>query len=552
MLKRLEIKNYAIIESAKIDFATGLTAITGETGAGKSILLGALGLVLGKRADTTVLHNNGGKCIVEATFELKESRWKNFFENEQLDFEVETVIRREINTSGKSRAFINDTPCKLHLLEGLSAQLIQIHSQHETLDLANSSFQLLVLDSLADNSSLLNQYRQKHQTYLAITSKLKDALTAREQAIKEKDYIEYQFNELESAGLDDIDVPSLELRQKELEHAEEIQKNLNEADNLLNNGNSSISDLLNHVESQLRGISSFYSPIESLIERIEQASIEINDISNEIQLLASNVSPDNKELELIGDQLSVVYNLYRKHSCNDIDALKLIWKDYEEKLNDIIHGDDIIKELEIEAKQSEKVLIELSEELNKKRKKVIPHLQKEVLKLLSKVGMEGAELQVDLQIDDQLRTTGRNSIQFNFSANPGSTPKELHKVASGGELSRLMLCIKSLLAGSINLPTLLFDEIDAGVSGKVAAKVGEIMKTLAEKHQVIVITHLPQIAGNGHEHLLVEKTIQAKTTITSIRPLNKDERIAELATMLSGTSTESAAIENAKLLLNHD
>ncbi len=550
MLEKLEIRNYAIINHVEIPFHNGLTVITGETGAGKSILLGALGLVLGNRADLSMLHANGQKCVVEAKFRLDRNEWQSFFDENDLDNEEVTIIRREISPSGRSRAFINDTPVTLDLLQGLSGGLVQIHSQHETLDLANSAFQLKVIDSLARNDKLLGDYRRGLTQLMALKKELEELLLQHEQALKDEDYAKFQLEELDNARLDELAIEELEQELSQLEHAGEIRQQVTHIESILDGEEGSIDRYLQDVRSLLDKLSAYYSPAEALEKRLHQAAIEISDVLGELQKGTVDILPDPAREEEISDQLSAVYHLYRKHSCQTPQELIAIREDYRSQLDRIVFAEEDINKLEKDISDLEGILHEKAMTLHKLRLDVIPGLGKEVQKLLAQTGMPSGELKVGLELTDELLDNGRDRIRFDFSANKGAPAREISKVASGGELSRLMLVIKSLLAANTSLPTLLFDEIDTGISGKVAAMVGEIMKDLSKRHQVITITHLPQIAGTGDEHLLVYKEESEGKDHTSIRKLNEEERVDTIASMLSGATTASAARENARSLLD--
>lgn len=550
MLKRLDISNYAIIELASIHFSSGLTVITGETGAGKSILLGALGLVLGKRADVAALRDNQRKCVVEAHFDISQYELETLFQDLDIDYADDTIIRREIIPSGKSRAFINDTPCTLQVLDNLAGRLIQIHSQHETLDLANSGFQLLVLDTIAQNHTLLQTYRRQYQQYFKGRRELEELEDDIRRAKAEQDYLRFQLDEFEAADIDNIDTAALETEQKQLTHAGEIKSHLQGAVELLRDGEMNAYDMLRSISGHLSAISNYLPEAQQWNERLDQCIIELDDIAGEFSGKQSALYLDPERIEWVQEQLSGIYRLMRKHNCQDQASLLLLRDDFAQRLLKIDAGEEQLKELHARNTEYFKALLATGKELYKRRSGVIKDLIQKVHSLLEQVGMKDARLDIVLTNTDNPSLSGLDAIQFNFTANKGMPVRDISKVASGGELSRLMLCIKSLLARSASLPTLLFDEIDTGVSGKVADSVGDIMLQIADQHQVIAITHLPQIASKGKHHLLVQKYAEGEKTVTQIRLLNEEDRISEIAKMLSGGSTGKAALENAKQLLH--
>ena len=550
MLKRLEISNYAIIESASIDFSDGLTVITGETGAGKSILLGALGLVLGKRADVAALRDAQKKCIVEAYFDISHYQLEALFRELDMDYAHETIIRREIIPSGKSRAFINDTPCTLQVLDNLAGRLIQIHSQHETLDLAQSGFQLLVLDTIAQNNALLSDYRQAYHRYFDGKRELEELEEKILRAQAEQDYLRFQLDELESADIDGMDAAALENEEKQLTHSGEIKSHLQNAMELLQEGETNAYDMLRRMSGHLSTIAPYLPDAEEWSKRLDACIIELDDIAGEFSRKQSTLHLDPERLEWVQERLSGLYRLMRKHNCQDQASLISYRDEIADRLLKIDAGEEQLQHLKERNATMFNLLISIGKELHERRAGVIKELLQKVHALLGQVGMKDAKLEIALAMTTTPAASGMDQIQFNFTANKGMPARDISKVASGGELSRLMLCIKSLLARSASLPTLLFDEIDTGVSGKVADSVGDIMLQLAEQHQVIAITHLPQIASKGKHHLLVHKYSEEDKTITQIRLLNEGNRVEEIAKMLSGGATGQAALENARQLLD--
>lgn len=553
MLRSLHISNYAIINEARIGFGEGMHIITGETGAGKSILLGALGLILGERADSRVLYQKDKKCVVEGTFSIADYGLKSFFTDNNLDYEEETIIRRELSDNGKSRAFVNDTPVNVQVLQQLASKLITIHSQHETLDLGNSAFQLTVIDALAQTGELLTTHKQAFEAWHLCQQQLEDTISLASRAAQERDFIQFQFEELDKAGLDAIDQEALEAELTQLTHAEEIKRNLMAAVDLMDQGQANIADQLRAAISQLRSVEKYLPTLESYLQRLSSAQIELQDISRDLDDLASGTYADPSRSEIINQLLSAVYRLQKKHQCADTQALIALRDDLGQKLMVFEQSESRIEALTKETSLLLAKANQSASKLSAKRKAVFASFEKQVKALLAEVGMKDAEIKVShtFDADRHLTINGADQIQFLFSANKGAALQDIKKTASGGELSRLMLCIKSLLAKSVALPSLIFDEIDTGVSGEVAQKVGNILVRLADNHQVIAITHLPQIASKGAHHLLVYKSNEGGSTHTHIRSLQAEERILEIAKMLSGEEPTKAAIENAKELMLH-
>ena len=547
MLSRLSIQNYAIITELEVDFSRQLNVITGETGAGKSIIVGALGLILGQRADSAVLMNREKKCIVEGTFTNNDgdANIQAFFAAHELDADDELVVRREIAPNGKSRAFINDTPVNLSQLNGLSSLLVDLHQQFDTLEIGESDFQRQVLDALAGNFSLLKTYAQNFSQWQTARRQLEDLKSQKEQFNKELDYHQFQFNELEEAGLKENELEDLEIELKLLTNAEGIKTALAKAYYELEESETPMIRQLKGLVNGLQQFSELHPDLPALVQRLQSAYIELQDIADETDRLNSHVSTDAETLEKINDKLSLGYKLLKKHGVKTTNELLDIKKGLEEKLQAVLNIDDAIA-------AAEKSLVDLNEKaealaakISAARKAQVKALETQVNKMLVQVGMPNARLKVDIARTG-LTTTGFDAIEFLFDANKKDKFEPLRKVASGGELSRLMLCIKSLVATSINLPTLIFDEIDTGISGEAAKQVGVIMKELAAARQVICITHQPQIAGKAHAHYLVYKAIQGKGITTGVRQLSTDERIVAIAQMLSGEKPTAAAMENAR------
>jgi len=550
MLQHLRIQNFALIEETEVHLNNGLTVITGETGAGKSILLGALGLTLGSRADVSSLHDKTKKCIIEAQFNIKEYSLMSFFEINELDFEEVTTIRREITPEGKSRAFINDTPTTLSVLKELGEQLIDIHSQHETLLLKETNFQFELVDAFAQTTNLYSDYKKQFNALQKLRKQLEE-LTAQEiQAKKELDYFQFQFNELEEANVKVGEQQQLEEESETLENAEFIKGSLVKSSLAINGGDENIVSALALVKQQLQSVSKFGKQFNELFERINSVSIELKELSKDIDACEEDVVYDNSRLEEVNAQLDKLNRLLKKHGVNSEEELLTIKTDIEAKLQQFSSLEVAIEKTQKEIFTSEKQCKSLAKDLSDKRQKSTAGIEQNIKTMLMGLSMANAQFKIELKPLDALSFNGQDSISFLFTANKGAEFKELHKTASGGELSRLMLCLKALLAERTALPTIIFDEIDTGVSGDVADKIGNILFAMGKTMQVITITHLPQMASKGGNHLFVYKSDSKDKTTSSIKALNKEERIAEIAKMLStGTPTETA-LKNAKELLN--
>ncbi len=550
MLQHLRIQNFALIEETEVHLNNGLTVITGETGAGKSILLGALGLTLGSRADVSSLHDKTKKCIIEAQFNIKEYSLMSFFESNELDFEEVTTIRREITPEGKSRAFINDTPTTLSVLKELGEKLIDIHSQHETLLLKETNFQFELVDAFAQTTNLFSDYKKQFNALQKLKKQLEE-LTAQEiQAKKELDYFQFQFNELEEANLKVGEQQQLEEESETLENAEFIKGSLVKSSLAINGGDENIVSALALVKQQLQSVSKFGKQFNELFERINSVSIELKELSKDIDACEEDVVYDNSRLEEVNAQLDKLNRLLKKHGVNSGEELLTIKTDIEAKLQQFSSLEVAIEKTQKEIFASEKQCKALAKDLSDKRQKSTAGIEQNIKTMLTSLSMANAQFKIEFKPLDALTINGQDAISFLFTANKGAEFKELHKTASGGELSRLMLCLKALLAERTALPTIIFDEIDTGVSGDVADKIGNILFAMGKTMQVITITHLPQMASKGGNHLFVYKSDSKDKTTSSIKALNKEERIAEIAKMLStGTPTETA-LKNAKELLN--
>lgn len=551
MLTRLYIKNYALIDSLDISFDKGLNILTGETGAGKSIILGALGLILGQRAEGKYFFNQQKKCVIEGFFNISEYQLQAFFEENDIDFEEETVLRREISLEGKSRAFINDTPVTLSILKQLGEQLIDIHSQHATLEIGSQNFQLLVTDLVAEHEPLLSSYRKEFKEYKRKQKNLLDLIENSNQAKADLDYFQFQFDELEQANLVTDEQENLEKELNMLTHAEEIKANLSHASLLIKNGEISALTQLQEASSQVQYLEKYQPELEELAQRLKSTIIELKDIVTEIESIEESTLFNDQRLIEINDRLSLIYALQKKHRVNSNTELLQLQDDLSKKLNKILFVDEDITKLQKKLDADKTSILKQAKALSDNRKKAIPSIENHVLSILAEVGMLNAQLKVEqvLKADDNFDANGLDQIKFLFTANKGHQLNELSKVASGGELSRLMLAIKSLIAKKTALPTIIFDEIDTGVSGEVANRVGNIMEKLANDMQVIAITHLPQMASKGKAHYFVYKEVKDDFTYSQIKRLNDEERVVEIAKMLSGENPKESAFQNARELL---
>lgn len=550
MLTHLSIHNYALINQLTIDFTKGLSIITGETGAGKSILLGALGLVMGNRADLSSLKDTEKKCIIEAQFSVEGYALQELFEELDLDYEKESIIRREILPSGKSRAFVNDTPVTLSVLNALKTKLIDIHSQHQTMQLSDVSFQFSVIDALAKNQAKIASYKRGLRTYNKLRKELKALQEETEKSKEQYEYNLHLFNELEEANLKEGEQEVLEEKLDKLNNIEEIKLNLSEALGVSINEEIGIQTLLNSLEGRLQKISSFSKQYEELANRVMSVKIELDDVVTELESANEEVEFNPNEIEELNDRLQLIYNLQKKHSASTIIELQEIHASLSEKVAQVEDAGGIVAQKEGEIKDVAKKLDEVAKMITTSRNKVIPKLKKELEYLLSELGMPNARFTIELLSSEEYLSNGKDNLQFLFSANKGGNFGELKKVASGGELSRIMLSIKKILSENIQLPTIIFDEIDTGVSGEVSNKIAKIMQDMSAHMQVITITHLPQIASKGVQHYKVFKGEEKGVTTSNLKLLSEDERIREIAEMLSGKDVSESALTHAKELLN--
>lgn len=549
MLTQLTIKNYALIKHLEMQPDARLNVITGETGAGKSIMLGALGLLLGNRADTKALWDESEKCVTEATFEIKPYKLRKLFDEEGLDYQDQSIFRREISPAGKSRAFINDTPVTLEVMRRIGSRLMDIHSQHETLELGTKAFQLQVIDFYAGNETIRNTYEEAWTKFTKLQQDF-HALQAEADALKkESDFVQFQLNELVKADLQPGELEKLETELKILEHSEEIKANLNSILELLDRSEQSVHIGLNTVRQQLQFIASFSPTYEQLLQRFESTRIELTDITKELEAAEEQVEFDPERAERVKDRVSLIYHLQQKHRLTDLQELLSLQDQLQQKADKFQNLDDLLLKASQELSVAQAEVEKSGSALSKSRKKITTALSNQLKELLRELGMNHAEVVIEhSQIDPG--PTGIDAMEILFSANRGVAPKPLAQVASGGEFARVMFAIKYIMAEKTALPTLILDEIDTGVSGEIAIKLGARMKEMAQKHQVIAISHLPQIAAKADTHFFVFKENSTSKTKTSIRNLDSKERVIEIAKMIGGATPTQITLENARELMN--
>ncbi len=549
MLTKLHIQNYAIIDEIEINFSGNLNIITGETGAGKSILMGALSLILGERADSTVLVNSAKKCFIEGVFSThNKPEVHSFLQQLELDAEDELVLRREIAANGKSRAFINDTPATVQQLKQLASLLVDLHQQFDTLELGDSDFQREVLDALSGNEPVLNEFKKTFQQWQLISRALEQLKDQKTAFTKEADYHQFLFDELNELSFKENELEELDQELKILSSAEGIKSALSKIFYALRESEQPVVATIKQLIQQLQPFADMHKDLAAIILRLQSTQVELQDIAGEIDHINDQVQFDEKRIEWINQRLAEGYKLLKKHALQTTNELLALQQELSKKLEAVLHIDDTILAKEKEVAALYKDAAQLADRLSTARKEQIKPLESEVNRLLAQVGMPNAKLKVELR-DNGLHQYGKDQIDFLFDANKSNRFEPIRKVASGGELSRLMLCIKSLVAASIDLPTMIFDEIDTGISGEAAKQVGLIMKNMADKRQIICITHQPQIAGKADAHFFVYKEIIENTVKTNIRLLNTDERITAIARMLSGEKPTAAALENAREMM---
>lgn len=550
MITSLSIKNYALIEKLTIDFSKGFSIITGETGAGKSIILGALGLVLGKRADLTSLKNKEEKCIIEAHFEISKYNLRPFFEENDLDYEEDTIIRREILPSGKSRAFINDSPVNLQELQELSLFLIDIHSQQQTQELSDENVQFEIIDAIANNQLTILDYQSLLKSYKSDKSKLNSLVKKQSESAREQEYNTFLLDELVAAQLKSGEQEVLEADFEKLNNVEIIKESIDKSLAIANEEQIGVLHNLNEIKVSLQKIASFSTEYHSLLERITSLTIEFDDISDEMNRCSEKLIYDPEQLDLISQKLQVIFNLQKKHQVSSVDELLEIQTNLE---NSVLELGNIEEEIAALTNSIQKKIIALddfSATIHKNRLESIPVLSQKLITILETLGMPNVRFKIELNGTSTYLPNGKDELQFLFSANKGTDFGLLKKVASGGEMSRIMLAVKAILAQYSKLPTLIFDEIDTGVSGEIAIRMGEIMKEMSQEMQIFAITHLPQIAAKGNAHFKVFKSTVGEDTQSELKLLNNEERVVEIAQMLSGTIVSDSALNHAKALLN--
>ena len=550
MITSLSIKNYALIEKLTIDFSTGFSIITGETGAGKSIILGALGLVLGKRADLTSLKNKEEKCVIEAQFEISKYNLKEFFEANDLDYEDETIIRREILPSGKSRAFINDSPVNLQELQDLSLFLIDIHSQQQTQELSDENVQFKIIDAIANNLETISSYQKLLKTYKSDKSKLNDLLKKQSDSGKEQEYNTFLLNELVAAKLKSGEQEELEADFEKLNNVEIIKESIDKSLLIANEEQFGVFHNLNEIKTLLQKIALFSPEYQSLFERITSVAIEFDDVSRELQNASEKLLNDPEKLELTNQKLQLIYNLQKKHQVISVDELLEIQANLENSVLELGNIEEEIAALSKSIEEKTQELDAFSATIHQNRENAIPVLTNQLILILETLGMPNVRFKIELLPSETYFQNGKDELQFLFSANKGTDFGLLKKVASGGEMSRIMLAVKAILAQYSKLPTLIFDEIDTGVSGEIAIRMGEIMKGMSNNMQIFAITHLPQIAAKGDSHFKVFKSTIDDDTQSELKLLSQEERVMEIAQMLSGANISDSALNHAKQLLN--
>lgn len=556
MLKHLAIGNYALIDSLSIGFDDGFSVITGETGAGKSILLGALGFVLGDRSDSSIMLDETKKCSVEATFIVDDERFKSFFEENDLDFEEEIILRRELTPTKKSRAFINDTPVTIQQLKELGNQLVDIHSQHDSLLLTNGDFQLKIVDDAADNNSLLADYQRGYHTFVSLRNELKNLREMSQKNVAENDFLTFQLDELVKADLHEGEYEEVSQRLELLENAEEIKTLLAQSTDLLNDSEFSILDQLNELKSAVDKLRRYLPQAEQYLERIDSTKIELKDIAHDLDNLQDSTQFDADSLNEIQERFDLIQSLMMKHHVHNYEDLLVIREELHKKVGAFANIDEEIAKKELQLKNCEKELTKLADNLSEKRKKVKVSFEKEVTDIIHQLKMPHGIFEIEISENSngsenaKFTIAGKDHVRFLFSANKGIAPDDMSRVASGGELSRLMLAIKAEASENAYIPTLIFDEIDTGVSGEVASKLGDIMQKMGESLQIISITHLPQIASKAKNHFFVYKDESEQKTRSCIRLLSKDERVTEIAKMLSNDKITPEAIKAAEVLIH--
>ena len=550
MLQQLSISNYALIDQLDISFGNGLSIITGETGAGKSIVIGALSLILGQRADTKVIRDESKKTVVEATFDVESYDLFGFFEENDIDFAPECIVRREIMPNGRTRAFVNDTPVTLSLLGELSQKLIDIHSQHSNALLLRSSYQLSVIDSLAGNKDLLARYKEVYNLLVQARRIYEQEKEKIEKDKQDEEYIRFQLNQLTEANLEIGEEETLEKKKRKIENLALLQNNLSETCRILNDGDRSVLEMLSDAEKLVAVLESVYENASEIRDRVESASIELKDIADTVRQELSEMDGDIGELEMIDERLSLIYTLQQKFKVHSVEELLALKQDMEQRVSAIDHSEEKLDDMMLQIEALEKNANALADSLSRARKSTAVSFMENLKEKARDLGLKNFNGAIAFERVD-FSATGRDKIRFEVSFNVNRQLLPIEETASGGEMSRLMLCIKSLIATKMQLPTIIFDEIDTGVSGEIANKIGVMMKGISSSIQVVTITHLPQVAALGDRHYKVYKQDTEKETVTRMKELDAESRILEIAGMLSGSQVDSAAIENAKSLMKN-
>ena len=550
MLKSLYIKNYALIDSLEIDFEPGFSVITGETGAGKSIILGALSLILGQRADIKAIKTGETKCVIEGTFDVSAYDLKSFCEEHGIEYDAHSYIfRREILSTGKSRAFLNDSPVSLNDLKELGEQLIDIHSQHKNLLLGDTRFQMQVVDTLAGTKDLLKEYKTAYSAYKQADKALNDLIEQARKSKEDEDYLRFQFESLFEAKLVNGEQEELEQELEMLDHAEEIKSTLFKIYTCLSEDERGVVASLKHAINTAQGLNRIYPAADDIIQRLENAYVDLKDLSPEVERYAGDVEFSPERYAIVEVRLDMIYGLQQKHRVSSVAELVSLFEEIKVKLDSIDSFDDQINKLKADEQNKHKAMLALADKLSKQRKAAAPKIEKQLIEKVTPLGMPNVRFVCEITPKDHPDVTGADNLSFMFSANKNVPLQPVSEVASGGEISRVMLCLKAMIAGATALPTIIFDEIDTGVSGEVADKMGLIMQEFGRQMQVLAITHLPQIAARGRTHYFVFKADSADSTTTNLRRLTDDERVRELAQMLSGSQITEAAIQNAKVML---
>ena len=551
MIKELHISNYALIDKLDIEFNNGLTIITGETGAGKSIILGALSLILGERADTKAIRDTSNKTVVEAMFDISGYHLEHFCKVNDIDWdEHECLVRRELSPTGRSRAFINDTPVALNVLRDFSTRLLDIHSQHSNMLLSQPAFQLSVLDSIAGNADLLEKYGKAYQSYREAAKRLESTMAELEQLRRNEDYIRFQLDQLQSMNLQADEDVHLEALQSKLSNITELKESLWSVENDLNSDEGSILERLTAVAQRLENAERNLTDVEGMHQRVLSALIDLKDIAQSVGNVLDTLNDDPAELARVDERLNGIYTLQRKHNAQNVNQLIDIQHDHERQLSEIEHNDENIEALKSLVDSMRTTSLEIASQLSNKRRDAAKHFGKALIAMASPLGMKNIAFDVEFNTTD-LTSTGTDNVEFLMAFNKNQHPMPVKDTASGGEISRVMLCIKTIIARHMQLPSIIFDEVDSGISGDIANKIGEMMADISRSIQVIAITHLPQVAANGDHHLRVFKTDTDVETLTRIEQLDAEEHVMEIARMLSGKDLNQAAIENAKSLINH-